>query len=123
MTTFGPYAPVRQAGNLLFASGQIGVNPITKAAPANVASQTEQALINLKAVLAGEGVTMNDVVKTTVFLTDMNDFATMNEVYERAFSAPRPARSTVAIRELPRVTENGAALLVEIEAIAHKVNS
>jgi 2-iminobutanoate/2-iminopropanoate deaminase len=123
MTTFGPYAPVRQAGNLLFVSGQIGVNPITKATPANVASQTEQALINLKTVLAGEGVTMNDVVKTTVFLTDMNDFAAMNEVYERAFSVPRPARSTVAIRELPRVTENGAALLVEIEAVAHKVNS
>ena len=119
MTAFGPYTPVRRAGNTFFVSGQVGVDPATKTAPADTAGQTSQALANLKTVLHEAGANMDDVVKTTVFLADMQDFAVMNAAYEQAFSVPRPARSTIAIRELPRVAE-GTALLVEIEAVAYK---
>jgi 2-iminobutanoate/2-iminopropanoate deaminase len=119
MTTYGPYAPVRQAGNLLFVSGQIGVDPDTTSTPADVAGQTVQALSNLKNVLSQAGAGMGDIIKTTVFLTDMGDFAAMNAAYEQAFEVPRPARSTIAVRELPRVGGD-AALLVEIEAVAYK---
>jgi 2-iminobutanoate/2-iminopropanoate deaminase len=118
-TTFGPYTPVRQAGDFLFVSGQVGVNPENKAAPKDIAGQTERALLNLENVLRKAGADLNDVVKTTVFLTDMNNFAAMNEVYEKRFDAPRPARSAVAVRELPRVAGD-TELLVEIEAVAHK---
>lgn len=118
-TTFGPYTPVRQAGNLVFVSGQVGVDPVSKAAAADMTEQTKQTLRNLAAVLADNGLTMQDVIKTTVFLTDMDYFSAMNEVYEQAFSALRPARSAVAVRELPRVA-GGTKLLVEIEAVAYK---
>ena len=119
MTTYGPYTPVRQAGNNYYVSGQIGIDPATKTIGSDAAGQTEQALANLKHVLNGVGLAMNDVVKTTVFLTDMNNFAVMNAAYEKVFDAPRPARSTIGVRELPRVTES-VRLLVEIEAIAYK---
>jgi 2-iminobutanoate/2-iminopropanoate deaminase len=117
-TTFGPYTPVRQAGNFLFVSGQVGVDPATKTAPADVAAQTAQALKNLEAVLQSADAKLQHVVKTTVFLTDMDNFAAMNEAYERAFPAPRPARSAVAVRELPRVAGD-TSVLVEIEAVAY----
>lgn len=118
--TFGPYTPVRQVGNFLFVSGQVGVDPVTKTAASDVVAQTKQVFTNLAAVLQTAGVTLDDVVKTTVFLTDMGDFAAINGVYEQNFTAtPRPARSTVAIRELPRVAGK-TALLVEIEAVAYK---
>jgi 2-iminobutanoate/2-iminopropanoate deaminase len=119
MSTYGPYTPVRQAGNLLFVSGQVGVNPSTKTAPTDAAGQASQALLNLKSTLEDAGASMNDVAKTTVFLANMDDFAMINTVYEQAFEAPRPARSTVAVRELPRVAGD-VALLVEIEAVAYK---
>jgi 2-iminobutanoate/2-iminopropanoate deaminase len=117
--TFGPYTPIRRAGATYFVSGQVGVNPKDKTAPPDVAGQTERALLNLEAVLATEGLTLNDVVKTTIFVTDMGAFAEVNAVYEQRFDTPRPARSTVGVKELPRVG-GGTDLLVEIEAVAYK---
>ena len=119
MTTYGPYTPVREAGNLLFVSGQIGVDPNTKQATPDIEGQTRQALANLAAALKDAGASLDDVVKTTVFLVDMDDFAAMNAVYERVFAAPRPARSTIGVGELPRVGGT-SKLLVEIEAVAQK---
>jgi 2-iminobutanoate/2-iminopropanoate deaminase len=117
--TYGPYTPVRRAGDLLFTSGQVGIDPLTKKASADISQQTEQALANLKSVLQSAGADLGSVVKTTIFLTDMSNFEAVNTVYEQTFAAPRPARSTVGIRELPRVGGN-VALLVEIEAVAFK---
>jgi 2-iminobutanoate/2-iminopropanoate deaminase len=119
MTTYGPYTPVRPAGNLLFVSGQVGVNTTTKTAAPDVSEQTKQVFRNMAAVLETNGASLRDVVKTTVFLTNMDDFAAMNAVYEQLFEVPRPARSTVCVRELPRVGGD-TALLVEIEAVAYK---
>jgi len=118
MTTYGPYTPVRRAGSLLFVSGQIGIDPTTKQAKNGILQQTEQALNNLKKVLESEGASLDNIVKTTVFLTTMDNFEVMNSVYEKVFAAPRPARSTVGVQELPRVGD--APLLVEIEAVACK---
>lgn len=117
--SFGPYTPVRQAGNFYFVSGQIGVHPETKTAPADIAGQVEQTLTNMASVLASAGLQLDHVVKTTVFLTDIGYFSAMNEVYEKHFASPRPARSAIAVRELPRVAGN-TQLLVEIEAVAYK---
>jgi len=114
----GPYSQAQvvraHGGNrMVFASGQIGLDPGKgELVPGGVKEQTEQALRNLTAVFAGAGLTLADVVKTTVFLVDMEDFKTMNETYAKHFSASPPARSTVAVAGLPR----GAR--VEIEAIA-----
>jgi 2-iminobutanoate/2-iminopropanoate deaminase len=119
MTTYGPYTPVRAVDNLLFVSGQIGVDATTKQAPKDTAEQTRLAIGNMSQVLTDVDSRLEDVVKTTVFLTNMDDFAAMNEVYEELFHAPRPARSTVCVKELPRV--GGPNMLcVEIEAIAYK---
>ncbi len=114
----GPYSQAQivrlHGGNrLVFASGQVALDPGTgKLSEGDVAAQTEQVLRNLAAVLHGAGLTLADVVKTTVYLADMADFAAMNEVYGRHFSSEPPARSTVAVAGLPR----GAR--VEIEAVA-----
>lgn len=117
--TFGPYSPVRQAGNLYFVSGQVGVDMDSKVAPPGVAEQTAKALDNINQLLIEIGLTLADVIKTTIFVTNMGDFATVNEVYMRHFPEPRPARSTVAVKELPRVATN-CPVLVEIDAIAAK---
>jgi len=117
--TFGPYTTIRQVGDFLFVSGQVGVNPENKVAPKDIAGQTERALLNMENILRKAGASLNDVVKTTVFLTDMANYATMNEVYEKRFDAPRPARSAVGVRGLPRVAGD-TELLVEIEAVAYK---
>jgi 2-iminobutanoate/2-iminopropanoate deaminase len=114
--TFGPYTPIRQSGGLFFVSGQVGVKLGTKSAGEDIAAQTNTAIDNLAAVLASAHLTLDDVVKTTVFLTNMNDFAAMNESYTKRFNTPRPARSTVGVAELPRVSDT--PLLVEIEAVA-----
>lgn len=119
MTTYGPYTPVRTAGALLFISGQIGIDPETKTAVEDVAAQTRQVLRNMESTLATSEATLQDVVKTTVYLTNMDDFAAMNDVYEQVFDVPRPARSTIGVRELPRVGGD-TPLLVEIEAVAYK---
>ena len=108
----GPYSQAVRAGNLIFASGQIPIDPATKEFVAGgVAEQTEQVLKNLKAVFAAAGVRMDQIVKTTVFLADMNDFTAMNEVYATYFAENPPARATIQAARLPRDAK------VEIDAI------
>ena len=118
MDTFGPYSPVYRAGDFYFISGQVGINAASKSAQPDIETQTSQALMNLRTLLEENNLQMNNVVKTTVFLTDMGDFTQMNEVYQSFFNGVRPARSTVAVKELPRLAKN--KLIVEIEAIAFK---
>ena len=109
----GPYSQAIRAGDLVFASGQIPIDPVTgEFVAGGIAEQTEQVLRNLTAVFEAAGVTMKQVVKTTVFLVDMDDFAAMNEVYGRFFGSEPPARATVQAARLPRDAR------VEIEAIA-----
>jgi len=109
----GPYSQAVRAGNLVFASGQIPIDPATgQFVPGGIAEQTEQVLKNLKALFGAAGVGLDQVVKTTVFLADMDDFAAMNEVYGRYFGEASPARATVQAARLPRDAK------VEIEAIA-----
>ena len=109
----GPYSQATRAGGLLFTAGQVGFDPSTgELVDGGIAEQTERVLQNLRAILQAAGLDMAHVVKTTVFLVDMADFAAMNKVYAEAFGDHRPARSTVAVAALPR----GAR--VEIEAIA-----
>ena len=109
----GPYSQAVRAGNLVFASGQIPIDPATKEFVAGgVAEQTEQVLKNLKAVFEAVGIGLDQIVKTTVFLADMNDFTAMNEVYGKYFAENPPARATMQAARLPRDAK------VEIEAIA-----
>jgi 2-iminobutanoate/2-iminopropanoate deaminase len=108
----GPYSQGFISGNLVFTSGQIPLSPGTgEVVGATVTEQTEQVIKNLGAVLEAAGASLAKVVKTTCFLADMNDFAAFNEVYAKHFSG-KPARSTVAVKQLPK------SVLVEIEAIA-----
>ena len=109
----GPYSQAVRAGNLIFASGQIPIDPATgEFVAGGIAEQTEQVLRNLTAVFEAAGAGMNQVVKTTVFLLSMDDFAAMNDVYGRFFGEEPPARATVQAARLPRDAR------VEIEAIA-----
>ncbi len=108
----GPYSQAIDLGNLVFASGQIPIDPKTGLIPEGITEQTRQSLANVKAILEAAGLGMDAVVKTTVFLSDMANFGPMNEVYAKAFAEPFPARSAVAVRELPK------GVLVEIEVIA-----
>jgi 2-iminobutanoate/2-iminopropanoate deaminase len=109
----GPYSQAVKTGNMIFCSGQIPIDPQTgEFVSQDVAEQTEQVLKNLSAVLEAAGSDLNNVVKTTVFLADMNDFTAMNEVYTRYFSENKPARATVQAARLPRDAR------VEIECIA-----
>ena len=109
----GPYSQAIKVGNLVYTSGQIPINPATgNFVEGGIKEQTRQSLTNIKAILEEAGLSMNNVVKTTVFLADMNDFADMNSVYAEFFSEPYPARSAVAVKTLPK----GA--LVEIEVVA-----
>jgi 2-iminobutanoate/2-iminopropanoate deaminase len=108
----GPYSQGIRAGALVFTAGQTGADPGSGVLADGVAAQADRALRNLTAILDAAGVALDRVVKTTIFLVDVGDFAAVNEVYATHFSAPYPARSTVAVRALPK----GA--LVEIEAIA-----
>ena len=108
----GPYSQAIDTGSMVFASGQIPINPATGEIPEGITAQTEQAIANVNAILAEAGLTVDNVVKTTVFLADMSLFGPMNEVYAANFTAPYPARSAVAVRELPK------QVLVEIEVIA-----
>ncbi|MBQ5729341.1 MAG: RidA family protein [Bacteroidaceae bacterium] len=111
----GPYSQAIEAGGMVFVSGQLPINPETgEFAEGGVKELTRQSLTNMQHILAEVGLTLDNVVKTTVFLADMSDFAAMNEVYAEFFSAPYPARSAVAVKTLPK----GA--LVEIECIAAK---
>jgi 2-iminobutanoate/2-iminopropanoate deaminase len=109
----GPYSQAIRSGDLVITAGQVGIDPGSgEIVDGGAAEQAERALRNLTAILDAAGTSPERVIKTTVFLADMADFATVNEVYARHFSAPFPARSTVAVAGLPK----GA--LVEIEAIA-----
>ena len=109
----GPYSQAVRAGNLIFASGQIPIDPATgEFVSDEIAEQTEQVLRNISAVFEAAGASLNEVVKTTVFLADMDDFTAMNDVYARFFGEHRPARATVQAARLPRDAK------VEIEAIA-----
>ena len=112
-SAIGPYSQGIAAGSLVITSGQLPVDPATGAfAEGGIAGQTRQSLENVKAILAQAGLGMEDIIKTTVFLKDMNDFAAMNEVYASFFASEPPARSAVEVARLPKDA------LVEIEAIA-----
>lgn len=108
----GPYSQAIDTGAFVFASGQIPINPETGEIPEGIVAQTEQSLANVCAILSAAGLTTDNVVKTTVFLSDMDNFVAMNEVYGNVFSEPYPARSAVAVKTLPK------NVLVEIEVIA-----
>ena len=109
----GPYSQaIRAEGRFLFLSGQVPLRPNGKLVTGDVRGQTEQAVANVKAVLAAAGLTPDSIVKTTIFLTSMDHFAVVNEVYGAMFSGPPPARSTVAVAGLPKGAD------VEIEAVA-----
>ena len=109
----GPYSQAIEAGGMVFVSGQLPIDPATGAfAEGGIKELTRQSLTNMKAILAEAGLTMDNVVKTTVFLADMADFAEMNEVYASFFEGVCPARSAVAVKTLPKEAR------VEIECIA-----
>jgi|SRR6266850_5737080 len=112
-TAIGPYSPAIRAGNLLFLSGQIPIDPATGATvEGDIAAQTERVMQNIAALLKAAGASFADVVRTTVFLADMNEFAAMNGVYGKYVGEPAPARSTVQVSRLPRDAR------VEIDVIA-----
>ena len=114
-TAIGPYAQAVEIDGLVFTSGQLPIDPATGAFPAGIAEQTRQSLTNVKSILAQAGLSMDQVIKTTVFLSDMNNFGAMNEVYATFFTEGNyPARSAVEVARLPKDA------LVEIEAIAVK---
>ncbi len=113
-TALGPYSHATRAGNFVFCSGQAGIIPEIGNLAEGLQAQTEQTLKNIGAVLTASGCSPADVVKTTIFLKDMRDFATVNEIYGRFFGKNFPARSTVQVAALPKDA------LVEIEAIAYK---
>ena len=110
----GPYSAAAQVGNTVYVSGQLPADPATNAFPEGITEQTRQSLTNLKAILEAAGMSMNDVVKTTVLLSDIANFGAMNEVYAQFFEAPFPARAAFQVAALPKNA------LVEIEAIAVK---
>lgn len=108
----GPYCHAVKVGNLVFLSGQLGLDPETGKLGGDIKEQTRQAIANIKTVLASVGCTLNNVVKTTVYLGEMHFFNAMNEVYASEFGKPYPARSAFSVKELPKQA------LVEIEVIA-----
>lgn len=110
----GPYSQAIRAGCYVFCAGQLGLDPVTGDLVEGVEAQAERALQNIGAVLAADGLGFADVVKTTIFIVDMADFAAVNTIYARYFPEPFPARSTVAVAALPRGGR------VEIEVIAHR---
>jgi len=110
----GPYSQAIRSGDLVFCSGQVGLDPLTGELVEGLEAQAERAIRNLQAVLDASGLGFDDVVKTTIFLADISDFAAVNAIYARFMPEPPPARSTIGVGGLPK----GA--LVEIEAIAHR---
>lgn len=107
----GPYSQAIKTSNLLFTSGQIPINPQTGEIPEGVEAQAEQAFTNVKNLIEASGASMNKVVKTTVFIKDMESFAKINEIYAKYFSEPYPARSCVEVARLPK------DVLLEVETI------
>ncbi|WP_028896007.1 RidA family protein [Prevotella sp. HUN102] len=114
-SAIGPYSQAIEANGFVFTSGQLPIDPATGAfAPGGVKEQTRQSLTNAQAILKEAGIDLSHVVKTTVYLADMEDFAAMNEVYAEFFSEPFPARSAISVKRLPKDA------LVEVECIAVK---
>jgi len=109
----GPYSSAMIVGNLVYVSGQSGRDPVTDHVADDIETQTEQVLTNIRTILEAAGSSLSQVVRCGVFLTDMGEFKRMNAVYERMFAGHKPARTTVAVSELP-----GPGLRVEIDAIA-----
>lgn len=110
----GPYSAALNLGNMLFLSGQLPVNPQTNTMPEDITEQAKQSLSNLKSLVEEAGFSLADVVKTTVFLTDMADFAKVNEVYSTFFAQPYPTRSCIAVKSLPKDAK------IEVECICVK---
>ncbi|UTR12284.1 RidA family protein [Evansella sp. LMS18] len=110
----GPYSQAVISGDLVYCSGQIGLNPESGEMAEGLEAQAEQVFANVRAVLQAAGCTMDDVIKTTVFMKDMNDFTRVNELYAKQFQEPYPARSAVEAARLPKDA------LVEVEVIARK---
>ncbi|MGE6259768.1 RidA family protein [Heyndrickxia sporothermodurans] len=109
----GPYSAFRRVGNLVYTSGQLPIDPETNEFPSdNIECQTRQSLLNVQAIIEENGGSMDDILKTTVYLNDINDFQAMNEVYKEFFSSPYPARTAIAVDKLPKNA------LVEIEVVA-----
>lgn len=116
-TAIGPYCQAMQTGNLIYLSGQLPLDPVTmEIVPGGVVEQTHQMFKNVKNILQAAGVSLENVVKTTVFVKDMNDFATVNQVYASYFGNHKPARICVQVARLPKDA------LVEMEVIAEAVN-
>ncbi|WP_413944642.1 RidA family protein [Bdellovibrio sp. HCB-162] len=111
----GPYSQAVQMGDFLFCSGQISIDPKTNEVfTGDIRTQTEMVMRNIDAVLSAAGMNFGNIIKTTIFITNMSDFVTVNEVYAKAFKEAPPARSTVAVAGLPK------GVSVEIEVIAHR---
>lgn len=112
----GPYSIYRECGSTIYISGQLPVDAFSGELEQGIKAQTKRSLQNIEAILSELNLCQRDVVKTTVFLANMDDFAAMNEIYSEFFSAPYPSRSAVAVKTLPKNA------LVEIEVIAHRQN-
>ena len=110
----GPYSQAVVNGNMVFTSGQIPINPVTGDIPHGIEAQANQVFENLKNLLEASGTSISNVVKTTVFIKNMSDFATVNEIYSKYFTKPYPARSCVEVAKLPK------DVLLEVEAIAER---
>ena len=110
----GPYSQAVKAGNFIYVSGQLPINAESGEMPEDIKGQTHQSIENIKAILAEDGATLDNVLKSTVYLADMSLFAPMNEVYAEHFKAVYPARAAFAVKELPKKA------LVEIEVVAYK---
>ena len=110
----GPYSPAVEGNGMVFTSGQIPVNPATGEIPEGIEAQAEQVMVNVKNLLEAAGTSMENVIKTTVFIKDMNDFGTINGIYSKYFEKDCPARSCVEVARLPK------DVLMEMEAIALK---
>ncbi len=115
MNTYGPYSAIRKTGILVFTSGQVGVDPKTQQAKKDIIGQTIQAMDNLSQLIIDNGLSMTNVIKTTVYLTDMTTFSSMNEVYMTYFADSQPARVCVEVAGLPNLANN--RLLIEIDAV------
>lgn len=115
----GPYSQAVRAGGLLFVSGQVPIHPATgNIVDGDIATQTRRVLENIRAILEAAGASFDHVVRTTVYLADMNDFAAMNEVYATCFTAPAPARATVQVSRLPRDARLEIDVIASLDAAA-----
>ena len=118
-STFGPYSPIRRAGNLCFVAGQVGVDSSGEALD-GFSDQFELVIQNLKSVLASEGLSLENVINVRVYLTDMSDFTKLNDSFKKHFDGIGPSRECVGVSSLPDVAKNGVKLRVEMSAVAFR---